>query len=67
MSNIIQFKPKVNKSRDRVEAMVKGQLRTFTCDSCGEVFEAYFNNLPSACPNCKLRIRWEDSNYDRTR
>lgn len=63
MGNILQFKPVSKKqSTNRVEALVKGQVRTFTCDVCGGYFEALFDNLPDKCPNCGREIDWGNSN-----
>ena len=62
MGEILQFRPRSGQtftSRDRVEAMVKGQLDEYTCDSCGGVFEVLFDEKPNKCPHCKRQIRWE--------
>ena len=67
MGKVIQFKPKNVVSnepvtdRDRVEAMVKGQLETYICDSCGASFEVLFDKKPSKCPSCGLIFNWSKS------
>lgn len=70
MSNIVQFRPvqkKKEPQRNRVEALMKGQVRTFNCDSCGGEFEVLYNNFPDKCPHCGLEFDWGNSTYDRTR
>lgn len=55
MGNILQFRPKSSDTnKDRVEAMVKGQLDVYVCDSCGEEFEVYFGRKPKRCPSCDV-------------
>ena len=62
---IIEFKPR--SKTNRVEALAKGKIRVFTCDTCGYDMEVLFNQFPENCPNCGLHINWEDSTYaDRT-
>lgn len=58
---IIQFKPK--SKTDRVEALIKGKIRIFTCDTCGYDMEVLFNQFPDECPNCGLHIDWGNSKY----
>lgn len=53
---IIQFKPK--SKINRVEALMKGQIEQYSCDTCGYEFEVIFNNKPDKCPNCGLKINW---------
>ena len=63
MGEILQFRPRREQefsSRDRVEAMAKGQLDEYRCDSCGGIFEVLFNKKPDVCPHCKLRINWSE-------
>ena len=60
MGDIIKFKPRVvNSERNRVEALVKGKLETYTCNTCGERFEVLFDDRPECCPGCFARIKWE--------
>ena len=59
---IVQFKPKSNKNR--VEALMKGKITIFTCDTCGGDIEVLFDNFPDKCPNCGLKMDWRNSTYD---
>ena len=59
---IVQFKPK--SKTNRVEALMKGKIRVFTCDTCGYDFEVLFNDFPKQCPNCGLTMDWRNSTYD---
>lgn len=63
---IIQFKPK--SKTNRVEALMKGEITYFTCNTCGKGFEVYFNDRPDECPHCKRNIDWDNSEVldDRT-
>ena len=63
---IVQFEPKKVRSSNRIEALVKSQIRTFNCDECGGEFEVLFNKFPNECPHCGLKFDWENSTYDRT-
>ena len=57
MGDIIKFKPRVvNSERNRVEALVKGKLETYTCNTCGGDIEVINNDYPSVCPNCGTEI-----------
>ena len=60
MGEILQFRPRQKKvsSDNRVEAMMKGQLETYTCNTCGGDFEVLFNNFPDRCPHCGREIEW---------
>lgn len=59
MGEIIQFKFRQKEtSQNRVEAMVKGQLDTYVCDTCGESFDVLFDNKPERCPHCNRIIEW---------
>ena len=63
MGNIIQFAPrskKVSTNTNRVEALVKGELDVYICDTCGEEFEVVFDNKPDKCPHCNRVICWEN-------
>ena len=60
MGQIIQFRPKKERSFNRVEALMKGQLETYICSTCNEEFEIAFGNKPKKCPNCGLEIIWEE-------
>lgn len=61
MSNIVQFRPrqKNEPQQNRVEALMKGQLEEYTCDTCGGDFEVMFGNFPDKCPHCGRMIIWE--------
>ena len=59
MGEVIQFRPKTkDRSFNRVEALMKGQLETYVCDNCGEEFEVAFGNKPKRCPGCDFEIDW---------
>lgn len=61
MSNIVYFEPKRKKSPvNRIEALVKGELEVYVCDTCGEEFEVAFGNKPEVCPHCNRLICWEN-------
>ena len=61
MSNIVQFEPRSRKSStNRVEALVKGELEVYECDTCGKEFEVVFGNKPDKCPHCNRLICWEN-------
>lgn len=62
MGEIIQFSPKqTHLNRNRIEALSKGNIRTFECCECGEEFEVLFDKFPDECPHCHRRINWEES------
>lgn len=58
---IIQFRPRERGSKNRVEALMKGEVETYTCNDCGEDFEVLFENFPEKCPHCNRVIDWESS------
>ena len=62
MGEIVQFRPRQTKEINRVEALMKGQVETYTCNNCGEDFEVIYNNRPDKCPNCFYSIDWGASN-----
>lgn len=65
MAQIIEFKKKEKKVMSRTEALVKGRVRVFTCDSCGEEFEVIDDKYPDYCPGCGLEIEtWNKSEDD---
>lgn len=63
MCTIIQFdtnyKLRHMKSKIRVEAMIKGEIEEYTCDTCGTDFEVISDNKPDSCPGCFRKIIWE--------
>ena len=59
---VIQFRPR-NKT-NRVEALVKGQIERYSCDTCGNEFEVVFGNRPDKCPSCGLKINWRNCDDD---
>ena len=62
MGEILQFRPRREQkfsSRDRIEAMVKGQLETYVCGRCNGEFEVLRDNKPTFCPCCKTLLEWE--------
>ena len=59
MGEILQFRPRGEQqfsSRDRIEAMVKGQLDEYKCEYCGGIFEVLFDKKPEKCPNCNIPL-----------
>ena len=58
MGTIIQFRRRQVKSDDaeRVEAMVKGNIEVYTCNTCGEDFEVLNSRFPKTCPCCGVEI-----------
>ena len=59
MGKIIQFRPRKKEiSQNRVEAMMKGQLEEYICNTCGKNFEVLFDNKPERCPHCNRIIEW---------
>jgi len=59
---IVQFKPRrANMNSNRVEAMIKGQIESYECNSCGKEFEVLFEQFPERCPHCNMRIDWGNS------
>ena len=58
---IIQFKPRVKGSKNRVEALMKGEIEVYSCNACGEDFEVMFEDFPEKCPYCGKIIDWESS------
>lgn len=65
MAQIIEFKKskKVEKpGKNRVEALVKGRIRVFTCDECGARIEVINGEYPDRCPGCNREItKWKNS------
>lgn len=63
MAQIIEFKkPGKKKSVNRVEALVKGRIRVFTCDECGATIEVVNDKYPDKCPGCNREItKWKNS------
>ena len=61
MGDIVQFRPRVKTdvSHNRTEALMKGQLEVYTCNTCEEDFEVLFNDFPDKCPHCGRKIEWE--------
>ena len=57
MGEIILFEPKM-KSKKRLEAMMKGTLEEYSCDSCGEDIDVIDGNYPDRCPGCQRIITW---------
>ena len=57
----IQFKPRVKGSKNRVEALMKGEIEIYSCNDCGEDFEVMFEDFPEKCPHCGKIIDWESS------
>lgn len=55
MTQIIEFR-KREKVTNRVEALVKGKIEEFTCDSCGADIEVIDGQYPDKCPGCGLSI-----------
>jgi len=65
MAQIIEFKKKEKKVMSRTEALVKGKLDVYRCDSCGKEFEVIDNDYPDKCPGCGLPIQnWQNSEED---
>ena len=65
MAKIIEFKKM--KGKNRTEALVKGRIRTFTCDTCGEEIEVINEEYPDCCPGCGLEIEtWKKSEENDT-
>jgi len=62
MANIIDFnsyRSRIrNKEKERIEAMMKGALEVYTCDTCSFRFEVLFDNKPDKCPGCGLSFEW---------
>ena len=64
MGDILIFNPNASnktkiEAKSRIEALAKGELETYVCDSCGKRFEVMFDNKPEYCPGCFARIRWQ--------
>lgn len=64
MAEIIKFRPREHKDKpNRLEALVKGRIRVFTCGGCGGDFEVYFDEKPKECPLCGSEIgQWNEEN-----
>ena len=66
MGIVVNFEDYIKISRhykgtNRIEALVKGRLSTYTCDSCGRDFEVDKDHRPDKCPNCNVHIDvWND-------
>ena len=54
MAQIIKFQKR--NDAERVKALVKGEIRTFTCDTCGADIEVINGVYPKKCPGCGLEI-----------
>ena len=48
------------KLMSRTEALIKGLIETYTCDSCGGDFEVINEQFPERCPCCNMEMEWED-------
>ena len=64
MGQIIEFRPR-SKQMNRTEALVKGKIENYRCDSCLEYFEVIDDNLPDKCPHCGVKIdEWLDEDNE---
>lgn len=59
-----KFRPKQKVSdAERLKALVKGNIREFTCDTCGGDIEVINNKFPKKCPCCGVDIEfWDEDN-----
>lgn len=59
MAKIIEFsrfKSKSDGMMSRTEALVKGKIDIYKCNSCGEDFEVINEEFPECCPVCGIEI-----------
>lgn len=63
MAQIIEFRRRDKKEEmSRTEALVKGKIDVYRCDSCGKEFEVINDVFPDTCPGCGVVISvWNDS------
>ena len=64
MAQIIEFSKRVRTISDaeRYKAMAKGNIKEFTCDSCGADIEVVNGVYPKKCPGCGLNItQWNSA------
>lgn len=63
MGEILQFRPRSEQtftSRNRIEALAKGQLQTYVCGKCDGEFEVWYDDKPTFCPCCKTLLDWSE-------
>ncbi|MBE5849766.1 MAG: hypothetical protein E7298_06335 [Lachnospiraceae bacterium] len=56
MCEIISFIDQKKRRINRSEALAKGKIMYYSCDSCGADIEVIDNDYPDKCPGCGLRI-----------
>lgn len=58
MAQIVEFRKKEQMmyKAKRYKALATGNIRTFTCDTCGTEFEVIDDEYPDCCPGCGLEI-----------
>lgn len=57
MGEIIRFE-QIMRIKKRREAMMRGKLEEYTCDSCGEDVDVIDGDYPERCPGCLRIISW---------
>lgn len=65
MAEIISFfdrKKPQKREISRVEALAKGRIQHYSCDSCGADIEVINGEYPDRCPGCGLIItEWKSA------
>ncbi len=64
MAEVISFADfrKIKREISRAEALAKGRIQYYTCDSCGEHMEVFNKEYPDICLGCGRRIvKWNNA------
>lgn len=61
MGQIIEFNARKDAKRERVEALMKGRVEHYSCDTCGADIEVINGVFPKKCPGCGVDIaEWRE-------